>query len=264
MFPLVILLLPSLASAAQRCPDGGSCPNESTCCKLQTGNYGCCPLEETVCCFHGLSCCPADYKRDITPSFAALKDLSNPVEGETLKKMEVQSNSVSNDPSRIYCDNVNFCPDGHTCCRLQDGNWGCCPHPEAECCKDGAHCCPRGTKCDTESSKCHMDSISIPWLAKKPALTVSEAQQNCNSSSCPVVQCDDTHVCKAGSTCCKMANHQWGCCPYPKAHCCWDGKHCCPRFHWCDNRRNLCRRWWLPHDWSQLSSIKYGEESENF
>ncbi|XP_069770045.1 granulin 1 isoform X2 [Narcine bancroftii] len=321
MWPLItILLLPHLSSATLRCPDGRSCPDKSTCCKLQDGNYGCCLVEEvgfsiltqsrrpvkksetlggsvssnnlnvicdytsfcpdgficcrkyfglwsccpypqTVCCYFGEKCCYPHHMKNFGPSYAAQKYPSNSVEPKTLQVKEIQISSIG--PSVIYCDSVNFCPVGNTCCRLQNGNWGCCPHPEAECCKDDAHCCPRGTKCDIQSSKCHMDSFSIPWVSKKPALTVSEAQLNCNNSDCPVVQCDDTHVCKAGSTCCKMYNKQWGCCPFPKAHCCWDKKHCCPKYHICDNIYHICRKWIPSHDWSQLSSIKYDDEFEN-
>lgn len=313
----IILLLPSLASAALRCPDGTECQDESTCCKLRAGRYGCCPMEEvgfsiitesktpvmksealsssgssnsstvqcdhqyycpyndiccremsglwsccsaqSVCCYSGTQCCPKNNMDRITASSPPLTYPSEPIEGKLLQGTEIQSNIISNDATIIHCDSMHFCPSGQTCCRLPNGNWGCCPHPEANCCKDGLHCCPRGTRCDTISSKCLMDNIGIPWITKKPAMTVSEAQQDCSSNDCPVVKCDDTHVCKAGSTCCKMYNKQWGCCPFRNAHCCWDGKHCCPSYHWCDNKNNRCRRWFHSDNWSQMSSVKYGK-----
>ncbi|XP_059800935.1 progranulin-like [Hypanus sabinus] len=287
------VLLSTLVSATLRCPDGSSCPEESSCCKLRAGGYGCCPVGEdgfstlsisapemkpgaessrvsnnssivmcdqvyhcpdycvccktvtghwtccphpsSVCCYSGTRCCPADNTHDIIPSSAALDDRTDPVEGESLPEMETQNNDISTGPAT--------------------GN-------QAKCCKDGGNCCPPGTKCDPQSSLCRMDDVSFPWSIKKPALRKSEVQQNCKGSDCAVIQCDETHVCKAGS-CCKMSNHQWGCCPYPNAHCCWDGKHCCPRYHWCDTKRNLCKRWWPPYEWKQISSIKYNKESEN-
>ena len=42
------------------------------------------------------------------------------------------------------------------------------------------------------------------------------------------VECDDGSECPTGTTCCKLASGQWGCCPYPSAVCCSDGEHCCP------------------------------------
>jgi len=33
------------------CPDGSSfCPRDYTCCKMADGAYGCCPLDNAVCC----------------------------------------------------------------------------------------------------------------------------------------------------------------------------------------------------------------------
>ena len=44
------------------CPDGVSeCPDGNTCCKLSSGQYGCCPLPNAVCCSDNLHCCPSSY-----------------------------------------------------------------------------------------------------------------------------------------------------------------------------------------------------------
>ena len=40
------------------CDDGSSCPTGTTCCKLSSGGYGCCPYPEAVCCDDGEHCCP--------------------------------------------------------------------------------------------------------------------------------------------------------------------------------------------------------------
>ncbi|XP_078095162.1 granulin 1 [Mustelus asterias] len=347
MWPLmIVLLLANLASATVMCPDGRSCPDQSRCCKHESGNYGCCPAEKTarcdtmcspredsgdsspssmaleynsisvegktlemetgapsgsvksdsfiihcdathycsdgyrcchmqsggwsccpylttVCCFGGTKCCPSNYVGDISPSSMALEYNTIAVESKTLE-METQalSTSVSIDRSVIYCDSVHYCRDGDTCCRSQSGVWSCCPYPGAVCCKGGVHCCPHGSKCDLQRSRCIMDSHSIPWLTKIPAQIGSEALQNSVSNEDSLVYCDETHVCKAGSTCCKNWHKEWECCPYPKAHCCWDGLHCCPRFHYCDTKRNICKRIFHGNNWIQLSSVKNAEESE--
>ena len=83
---------------------------------------------------------------------------------------------------RITCPDKSSCPDGMTCCKGNDGRYGCCPAPNAVCCKfaddhccrsgetcceigccpfngvccndPGDHCCPHGTQCDVEHRSC--------------------------------------------------------------------------------------------------------------
>ena len=44
---------------AVECPDKkGTCPDGSTCCLLNSGKYGCCPLPKAVCCKDHIHCCP--------------------------------------------------------------------------------------------------------------------------------------------------------------------------------------------------------------
>lgn len=48
------------------CPDGSSeCSDETTCCELSSGDYGCCPLTNAICCEDHLHCCPSDYTCDV-------------------------------------------------------------------------------------------------------------------------------------------------------------------------------------------------------
>lgn len=49
------------------CPDGSSsCPTGQTCCKLSSGQYGCCPLPNADCCSDGVHCCPQGYTCDVS------------------------------------------------------------------------------------------------------------------------------------------------------------------------------------------------------
>ena len=41
------------------CGDGTSCSSGTTCCKLSSGQWGCCPYPEAVCCDDGEHCCPS-------------------------------------------------------------------------------------------------------------------------------------------------------------------------------------------------------------
>ena len=49
------------------CPGGQvQCPDGSTCCKLSSGQWGCCPLPNAVCCSDGEHCCPQVYTCDVS------------------------------------------------------------------------------------------------------------------------------------------------------------------------------------------------------
>ena len=34
-------------------------------------------------------------------------------------------------------DGLHYCPDGTTCCKANDGGYGCCSMSDAVCCKGG-------------------------------------------------------------------------------------------------------------------------------
>ena len=55
----------SLAVKSVTCSDDLSqCPDGSTCCKLATGGFSCCPLLNAVCCSDSKHCCPEGYTCD--------------------------------------------------------------------------------------------------------------------------------------------------------------------------------------------------------
>jgi len=52
--------------------------------------------------------------------------------------------------ANVICpDGLSRCDEKETCCKLSNGDWGCCPLPKAVCCSDGVHCCPHGYKCES-------------------------------------------------------------------------------------------------------------------
>ena len=98
--------------------------------------------------------------------------------------------AIENIQSITCPDGKLKCPDETTCCKLPDGRYGCCPYPEAVCCKDRhcchnaqtccepfgcclypngvccktfAGCCPYGTQCDEEHTQC-LGSHFLPML----------------------------------------------------------------------------------------------------
>lgn len=40
----------SISVADVRCQDGSSCADQQTCCRVQSGGYGCCPTPNADCC----------------------------------------------------------------------------------------------------------------------------------------------------------------------------------------------------------------------
>ncbi|XP_077979178.1 uncharacterized protein LOC144434584 isoform X2 [Glandiceps talaboti] len=212
------------------CPDGSSCPSGNTCCKLSTGQYGCCPLPSAVCCSDGLHCCPSGYKCDVSAGTCLKGNEALP----WLEKLPATPPKVDTvTVTEVPCPDGSFCPDGNTCCKLSTGQYGCCPLPSAVCCSDGLHCCPSGYKCDVSAGTCLKGNEALPWLEKLPATppkvdTVTE------------VPCPDGSFCPDGNTCCKLSTGQYGCCPLPSAVCCSDGLHCCPSGYKCDVSAGTC------------------------
>ena len=199
------------------CPDGQSqCPDGNTCCKLTTGQWGCCPLPNAVCCSDGEHCCPQGYTCNTGSGTCSQGTKTLPM----YKKQPALKN--------VICpDGQSECPDGNTCCKLSSGQWGCCPLPSAVCCSDGEHCCPQGYTCNTGAGTCTQGAKTIRFYKKQPAL---------KNVVCP----DGQSQCPDGNTCCKLSSGQWGCCPLPNAVCCSDGEHCCPQGYTCNTGAGTC------------------------
>ncbi|XP_078571844.1 uncharacterized protein LOC144859249 isoform X1 [Branchiostoma floridae x Branchiostoma japonicum] len=232
-----------------KCDATHECPSKHTCCKLASGQWGCCPLPSAVCCNDHVHCCPEDTTCEVSSGKCKRKDISFPWFEKVPAITTVQE--VSN----VKCDATHECPSKHTCCKLASGQWGCCPLPSAVCCNDHVHCCPEGTTCSVSTGKCEKGEISLPWFKKTSAITVEDA---------PNVMCDATHECKARETCCKLASGQWGCCPLPKAVCCDDKVHCCPEGTTCSVSTGKCHKGDVSIPWlEKVPSIAMEEEVSN-
>ncbi|KAL8558870.1 hypothetical protein ACOMHN_054301 [Nucella lapillus] len=207
------------------CPDKQSeCPDGTTCCKMPSGQYGCCGKPNAVCCSDGSHCCPQGFTCDVARHMCVTGQRSVP----WLKKLT----AVSRVESVVCPDGKSQCPDGNTCCKMSTGAYSCCPMSDAVCCADGIHCCPKDTKCDAAHKACRKGDDLVPWEVKRPA------GYRVESVVCPggKMQCPD------GNTCCKMSTGAYGCCPMSDAVCCADGIHCCPKDTKCDVAHKTCRR----------------------
>ncbi|XP_067934409.1 uncharacterized protein K04H4.2-like isoform X2 [Watersipora subatra] len=216
------------------------CPSGSTCCKLSGGQWGCCPVPNAVCCNDHVHCCPSGYTCQ-TGTGECSRGLTS------IPWMEKESPLVKSTPVEdVQCDATHYCPSGSTCCKLSGGQWGCCPVPNAVCCNDHVHCCPSGYTCQTGTGECSRGLTSIPWMEKESPLVKSTPVED--------VQCDATHYCPSGSTCCKLSGGQWGCCPVPNAVCCNDHVHCCPSGYTCQTGTGECSRGLTSIPWMEKES----------
>ncbi|XP_052406891.1 granulin a isoform X4 [Carassius gibelio] len=226
------------------CDSTKSCPDGSTCCKNKEGGWGCCPLPEAVCCDDFIHCCPHDTTCNVAAGSCDEPSGSQP----WFEKLPALPRAGQRSPGNVNCDSNHICPDSSTCCKNTDGDWGCCPLPEAVCCKDHIHCCPHGTTCDFVTLTCTSNTTSVPMTDINQPSTKEEQKQHrevkdkvgkYNSR----VPCDLQTSCPDYTTCCLIAKtNKWGCCPLPNAVCCTDGEHCCPANYKCDVTRVSCIR----------------------
>ncbi|KXJ25541.1 Granulin [Exaiptasia diaphana] len=223
------------------CPDGTSeCPDGSTCCKLSSGQYGCCPLPKAVCCSDNVHCCPSGYTCDTGAGICT--------KGSSMIAMmrKVNSRKIEKSLTLLFsfptvkktfnrdCPDQSQCLYYETCCLMESGCYGCCPLPNAVCCPDHQHCCPNGYNCDKYSNTCYASAKIIPWIPHRP----SEQKIHSDGS----VKCKDGSECNSGETCCETTSKKYACCPLPSAVCCSDKEHCCPAGYTCDEQGNKCTR----------------------
>ncbi|XP_010559745.1 PREDICTED: transmembrane protein 98 [Haliaeetus leucocephalus] len=262
-----------------QCDKERSCPDGNTCCRLSSGTWGCCPLEEAVCCPDHVHCCPQGYTCDPvggsclqegggrlpwvqkTPALTRGKDVRCDEErscpdGNTCCRLSsgawgccpleegiwrsLTPFPLSAAPRAVPCpDGRSECPDDATCCMTTNGTWGCCPMPQASCCADKVHCCPHTTICDLAHGRCLSPTgdgdiplgTAFPAWKRQPPAPVALHE----------VLCPDGHsACPDGATCCQLSSAQYGCCPLQNAVCCSDGQHCCPQGTVCDLERSTC------------------------
>lgn len=217
--------IPALREEATvKCDDTATCPDSTTCCRLASGEWGCCPYEDAVCCPDKVHCCPSGY------TCSGGSCLNGQDSMPWFKKMP----ALKDQSADVTCDLTASCPDKTTCCRLSTGGWGCCPMEKAVCCSDHLHCCPSGYTCDVTAETCNKP-VDEPATATPATLVTPVAPLD-------YVWCDSTHRCYDGQTCCVGPGGVWTCCPLNHGVCCPDRVHCCPYGHVCLNYGAQCSR----------------------
>ncbi|XP_072224916.1 granulin a isoform X2 [Leuresthes tenuis] len=150
-------------SSSVQCDNVNRCPEHTSCCRLFTGQWGCCPLQNAVCCPDKEHCCPQGYTCDIA-SMSCHKLIMLQLETVPLTPVYLPDYKPSFTPLKnreIKCDDQFSCSDDETCCKTSDTTWGCCPSPNAVCCSDMKHCCPTGYSC-TDAGSC-TQNMGLNW-----------------------------------------------------------------------------------------------------
>ncbi|NXT29833.1 GRN protein, partial [Syrrhaptes paradoxus] len=197
------LTVPLSPAGDVRCDEVTSCPDGNTCCRLSSGAWGCCPLEEAVCCPDHVHCCPQGYTCDPTGGTCLQAG------GGRLPWLR-KTPALARGGGDVQCDELTSCPQGTTCCRLGSGAWGCCPLEQAVCCTDHVHCCPRGYTCNVAAQSC--EKLLIPprllWAPRPPTPPPAPLRVPASAGGA-TVPC----ACRGGQRCCRARGGAWGCCP---------------------------------------------------
>ncbi|XP_069337618.1 progranulin isoform X1 [Eulemur rufifrons] len=218
--------LPAHTVQEVKCDMEVSCPDGYTCCRLQTGAWGCCPFTQAVCCEDHIHCCPEGFRCDTEKGTCELGPYQVPwMEKAPAHHSLPDPQAVKSD---VHCDNFTSCPSASTCCKLLSGEWGCCPVPKAVCCVDRQHCCPQGYMC-TAKGQCRRGNKTVAGLEKTPARPRDTG-------------CDQHTSCPVGQTCCPSLTGGWACCQLPHAVCCEDRQHCCPAGYTCNVKARSCEK----------------------
>ncbi|XP_040075302.1 multiple epidermal growth factor-like domains protein 6 isoform X2 [Ixodes scapularis] len=222
-----------------RCPNGALCPDRTTCCLQNSGQYGCCPYQFAVCCSDHLHCCPEGYHCNMSNG-TCLQISTTTKKVETLLTPMVLSQQLGpNAPAveDVRCPDRSFCRDGETCCMFGGGFYDCCPYPHAVCCSDHASCCPEGYRCEVSTRSCVAGNSTLPMLKKIDTIRESSLKEPTPGES---IRCPDGNFCQDGQTCCLLSGGRYGCCPYPHAVCCSDHASCCPEGYRCKVSTRSC------------------------
>ena len=75
---------------------------------------------QAVCCSDGVHCCPDGTTCDVSSGKCNRGDL----------QVDWFVKNPAIEVGGVKCDSAHECPSGNTCCKLNSGQWGCCPIPE--------------------------------------------------------------------------------------------------------------------------------------
>uniref|UniRef100_A0A1I8BDU2 Granulins domain-containing protein n=1 Tax=Meloidogyne hapla TaxID=6305 RepID=A0A1I8BDU2_MELHA len=270
LYLIFILICSSRADEEVICPDLQSkCPGGTTCCTLDSGVFGCCPLPKAVCCSDHLHCCPENNRCDVEHQLCLHTDEDGIITSQPLSRKvpstHIHSKISKNQNQEVICpDGKHSCPAHHTCCpinRKQFWNYGCCPAEKAVCCSDHLHCCPHGTECDISEARCLVPQFFRETEIKEfPQLSIQHKKQHSKRKNLRKVKAQtmkpsvqlcgfylitkELSVCPVLKKCCHHLPKPFdgnskviSCCPYKDGNCCKYSNKCCPKGYECTDNK---------------------------
>ncbi|KAI6203222.1 Granulin [Aphelenchoides besseyi] len=251
----LLFALTVYAEVRESCGDGSFCPSGTTCCDIGSGEYGCCPIPDAVCCSDKLHCCPQGMTCDTTHSMCTNGYIRQPFHQKMKTERQVgsdswESNSIEDEEvengSEECKDHKSRCPEHTTCCSAKGKTTGCCPMEDAVCCTDGLHCCPPDHTCNLEEETCEPTtgneiSKSKPWYKSLASTRIVRKKGVKYQPS--LQECSNGDTCNGQSTCCYNADdNEAYCCAYANGKCCRNGKKCCSEGFSCSEYGDECVR----------------------
>ena len=143
------------------------CATNDTCCKLESGMWGCCPLHNARCCEDGKHCCPKGYECDENNEGGCYYPNSTVSKFPQRVKASLKYQAMDKDDVvaiSLYgvCADNSVCPGDFTCCVLDDaGDYGCCSGLNSVCCADRKSWCPQGYSCDLVRGECKQETTNL-------------------------------------------------------------------------------------------------------
>ena len=144
-------------------------------CKMSSGDYGCCPAANGVCCPDGDHCCPSGFTCDLSTKqclqygepalYVLTEQMIDVVAPVGAKGVAFENIFSENEPKfnmeDVQCPDSSSCSDKQTCCLHISGYYACCNLTNANCCDNYKSCCPSGTVCDDINGKCITPSKEV-------------------------------------------------------------------------------------------------------
>ncbi|XP_033762849.1 multiple epidermal growth factor-like domains protein 6 [Pecten maximus] len=249
------------------CPGGTSeCPDDTTCCKLANGRYGCCPYPEAVCCSDMKHCCRHGFTCNLSKERCEQGNLFMPLISKLPASKRIQHQKKNRGSQRLLASSMiagpqNICPggeqacaSGYSCCGNANNTYSCCGYSPAHCCADNVHCCPANYKCLSNGLCEDKNGFTLPRSLKVEASAI-KVEAN--------IVCKDKSQCATGNTCCMKGTNVYGCCPLPNAICCVDKKHCCPNGYQCGPRMGFCMKAYHIIDLSVGNKLDHSKKLAN-
>ena len=98
--------------------------------------------------------------------------------------------------------------------------------------------CPHDTVCNMQRQSCDGDNFFVDWSTKISAKQIYKSDKD-TGNLLPNVLCEDKlTTCNPLSTCCKLSDNSYACCPHVGGVCCKD--LCCPFNTECGEKLGEC------------------------